>query len=243
MEYKRNFITSVILKIDFSKIDKFDAAEFPIRELVKKYPEKKIQPRTEFLTQLSKDKQSIEQRTFNECRYYSEDMKNCFSISESSCFFELKDHIGFTTLKGQFECICEILKNKFNIETVNRIGLRYINNVSGDISADWRKYIVTELSSMSEFYRNINKGNFKKVLSLSRISLKNQDTIINFIVGNPNKNYPAAIMKDELLLDYDSFCSNVDIDAIIPKLEMLHQNILSLFEKSITKEFRDLMNN
>jgi len=239
MKYKRNFITSVILKVDFNMIDGFDASKFA--ELKKEYPIEKVHQRTEFLTQLSKEKQTVDQRTFSEYRYYDENMENYFSVSESSCFFELKNHVGFDVLKKQFEKVFATLKNQFNFEDVNRVGLRYINVIPYNKGTDWRKYIAAELSSIDKFYNNIGKKLFKKLLCLSRVSLKNEDTIINFIAGNPNKNYPAAITKEELLLDYDSFCSNVDVDDVVSKLEILHQNILSLFEKSITEELRILM--
>jgi uncharacterized protein (TIGR04255 family) len=242
-QYKINFIKSVILKIDFKRIDNFDHVKFS-SFLKKSYPSLKIEPKVEYITTLSKEKQGIDTRGFNEYRYYDEKMENCICLSESSIFFEFKKYVSFDQkLKKEFNKIFDILRNQYSLDSIVRMGLRYTNNISVN-GQNLKGYIAEFLLSNNSFIESINTKHktLEKALSLGQISLKNEDTIINFIFGNANKHYPATIIDNDFLLDYDSFITNVDKEDVSGKLDLLHSNIIDLFEMSITDKLRNLMN-
>lgn len=241
-KYKRNFITSVILRIDFDKTSEIDFEKFSF--VKDNYPVEKTQRKIDFITTLSKGKQSIEQIEYEEYRYYDNSMDNCISISESSIFFELKKHISFEDLKKQFIEIFDFLRKEYMIENWNRLGLRYVNNI--DISAqEYKEYLVPEILSNNKHIKNINDRldtKYGTILSLGHIALKNKHSVINFIFGNQNKHYPAVIVAQDFVLDFDSYSTDIDKDNIIVTIDMLHDNIVELFENSITDNFRSLMN-
>lgn len=241
-QYKKNFLKSVVLRVDFEKIPNFDDKKFD--SLLSDYSMKKVESKMEFLTTLSKDRQTIDSKTFNIYRYSNNSATNCFCISETFCYFELKDYVGFNDLKNKFAKVLETLKSDLSSDIIERVGLRYTNDVN--VGNDLEKCIPAELLSNDAFYNTIktlSKDRLptpEKSLCLGRISFKDDDNVItNFVFGNANENYPAIITNESFLLDYDSFSNNIDKDKILDTLEKLHDRIKFLFESSITEHLRN----
>lgn len=239
-KYKKNYIKLLVLRLDFKRLENFNIKDFTNLKFLKDYPTEKKQQKIDFLATLSREKQTVDKVEYDEYRYYSSDMKNCVCFSSDTMFFEVKSHFSYEKLQKQFSEIFKILDNKYKIESFNRVGLRYVNEVE-----DFKEeYFSKELLINQSFLENLigkNKS-FEEALSLGRIGLKNDNTTTNFVYGKPNKNYPAKQTDQIFLLDYDSFATGVHRDDLSDIINKLHQNIGSLFEVSITASFRKEMN-
>lgn len=233
----QGFLESVILKIDFEKIANFEHDKF--FELMKdSYPEKRIEARTELATIFSPGNQALTQRSFNEYKFYDESL-NLFCVSESYAFFELKKHIGFDALKMQFEKIFRLLTDEFNVNSISRIGLRYVNNIDIKRNPEITNKIAAPLLSNNQFFNDFissNSPEIKLSLSLAQMSFKNKNTTTNFVFGNPNSNYPAVLIQNNFLLDYDSFSTTLDTTEVLKTLNVLHENISFLFKQSLARK-------
>ena len=239
-KYKRNYIKLLVLRLDFKRLENFNIKDFTSLKLLKDYPTEKRQQKIDFLATLSKEKQTVDKVEYDEYRYYDKSMNNCVCFSGDAVFFEIKSHFSYEKLQKQFSEIFKILDSKYKIESFNRLGLRYVNEIE-----DFKEeYFSKELLINQSFLKNLIEKNksFEETLSLGRMGLKNDNTTTNFVYGKPNKNYPAKQTDRIFLLDYDSFTTGIHRDHLLDSIDKLHQNIGSLFEASITDTLRKEMN-
>ena len=239
-KYKKNYIKLLVLRLDFKRLESFNIKDFASLKFLKEYPIEKKQQKIDFLATLSKEKQTVDKVEYDEYRYYDGTMNNCVCFSSDTVFFEVKSHFSYEKLQKQFSEIFKILGSKYKIESFNRIGLRYVNEIEGFKE----EYFSKELLINQSFLKNLigKSKSFEEALSLGRMGLKNDNTTTNFVYGKPNKNYPAKQTDQIFLLDYDSFATGVHKDDLLDIIDKLHQNIINLFEASIADVLRKEMN-
>jgi uncharacterized protein (TIGR04255 family) len=239
-KYKKNYIKLVVLRLDFKRLENFNIKDFTSLKFLKDYPIEKKQQKIDFLATLSKEKQTVDKVEYDEHRYYDSNMRNCVCFSGDTIFFEIKSHFSYEKLRKQFSEIFKTLDSKYKIESFNRIGLRYVNEVEGFKE----EYFSKDLLINQSFLKSLigKHKSFEEALSLGRMGLKNDNTTTNFVYGKPNKNYPAKQTDQIFLLDYDSFATGIDRDDLLDIIDKLHQNIGDLFEASITATLKKEMN-
>ncbi len=240
-KYINNYIKLVVLRIDFNRIESFNIKDFDKLKVFKKYPIEKTEQRIDVSVDISKDKQvSNKIAEHNEYRYYDSSMKNCVCLSNNSIFFEIKNHFAYEELEKQFFELFDKLVKSYDINLINRIGLRYVNEID-DFEEE---FFEKNLLSAESFIKTVAQANneFEENLLLGQIGFKNNETITNFTYGKPNKNHPAKQVDKVFVLDYDSFARNIDEDNLKAVLIKLHKNINDLFELSITNKLRKKMN-
>lgn len=177
--------------------------------------------------------------------YLSDSNNKLLEVAPSWAFLEYsKNYSNSKELLLDISLTLEKLIDACSIEVINRVGLRYINNVSipeGN-PLDWTKYFNKQLLGALQFSK---KQKLKPSRVLNQIIVKYDDADLTFNYGITNKDYPNEIVSKEFLLDFDchtrlSVESN-DFD-IGETAKSFNQRIESLFEASITDDFRKVLN-
>jgi uncharacterized protein (TIGR04255 family) len=152
--------------------------------------------------------------------------------------FEYK---SFNVFKEEFISIFNAFMEVFPESQIGRVGLRYVNNI--DLNEknplNWNKYIHANLLSSLKFIDD------KKFISrvFNNLEMKYEDMSIKFQYGMHNPDYPSPIKKKIFTLDYDVYyISAFDKSEVPVVLERYHDQIISLFERSIKDGLRAKLN-
>ena len=245
-KYKKNFLTNVIVRIGFAKpLDievlppewrKVILKYFPIAEpkkFIEFYSEIKVVPKTKFEFETGEE--------ITEWNYYGKHREKRLVLQKSFLSITYTSHKRFEDLKSELLDIAGELFEVFSDIQINRLGLRYINEISLDETNffDWEKYLNSNLLS----FFNISENNDDIVRGLNNLVLNYGTMILNFHYGMHNPDYPAPIRKKIFVLDYDAYYTGLqDLKDIESNLSTCHEEIKTLFEKNIEDGLRDVMN-
>jgi uncharacterized protein (TIGR04255 family) len=148
---------------------------------------------------------------------------------------------SFDVCKEEFISIFNKFIEVFPESQIGRVGLRYVNNI--DINEknplNWTKYINANLLSSLKFVDD------RKFISrvFNNLEMKYDDMSIKFQYGMHNPDYPSPIKKKIFILDYDVYYIGELVKSEVPVvLERYHDQIISLFERSIKDGLRDKLN-
>ncbi len=245
-QYKENFLTLVIVKVDFLNILKSIKKGIPkeLNDLIVKYfeilePQKIIDRQFQFS---QKDFIHSGEKEIIEWKYFDKNRLKQFVLNPEFALIEYKKHEPFENLRETF---LDIIKQLFKVEVklqISRFGLRYINNIElpeNDLT-NWGKYINNNLLSVLNFYKN------KDILSraLNHIEFNFGDLYLRFQSGMRNPDYPATISRKVFVLDYDCY-SRMLIDNLIDlenKLDKSHELISQMFDKSVKENLKGILN-
>ncbi len=245
-QYKKDFLTFVIVKIDF--LNSLESTEKGIpRELnglISKYfkifePQKLIGQQFLFS---SKDFKHSEKKEIIEWKYFDKNRLKQFVLNPEFALIEYKEHEPFENLKETF---LDIIKQLFKVEEklqIKRFGLRYINNIElqeNDLT-NWKEYINNNLLSIFNFYES------DSILSraISHIEFNFEDLYLRFQSGMRNPDYPASISRKVFVLDYDCYSTALidDLGDLENKLDKSHELILQMFKESVTEKLKGILN-
>ena len=242
--YRRNFLTNVILKINFPVIleisdgtpttfQKSILRDFPILEPVQQMEFK------------------IENKGLNVVDHKSNKILWKFHNKENTEFVELdfgslayivKNYTDYSTFRKSAESIFSRFFSNFPSILISRLGLRYINQITleGTDYFNWGGYLNQNLIKKIDFYRN--KTEIRRLLTVSELAL-DEETVLNFKFGILNSTYPSPIVNREFLLDYDCHTSiQFEKEILTTKVNMYHRYIKDYFEASITDNLRKVLN-
>jgi uncharacterized protein (TIGR04255 family) len=143
-------------------------------------------------------------------------------------------------LKDDFCAVLDKL-NEAEEFSVNRFGLRYINNIelNEDEPLNWQKYINEVLLHM--FDVTGNKNNLSRVFS-NIVQNFDDGMQLNFNFGMHNPDFPSRIRRKSFIMDLDAFLQGVLVKEDIKSgIDIAHDRIEELFENCITNDLRTLM--
>ena len=127
---------------------------------------------------------------------------------------------------------------KIGVEKSTFIGLRYINEITPvNPIKNWENWINPDLIN---FKFNIPESNM--IRSLSKTEYKIKDYSFSFQYGQFNLNYPSSVIRDDFILDYDCFTSNVEEISELRNIYLeMNEIIYNFFIKSIGDELEKNM--
>jgi len=243
--YKTNFLKKVVLRLDFEQAQLSQLPKLLKEENFKKYfpigGEKKgeegmidIDFKTKKVNQVSNPITTWEFRN-------EKDTKK-FIIHPRFLVVEYKEYSDSKELLIHTSIVSNFIKN-FDIKTINRLGLRYVNEIvlQGKDFLSWDEYIDEKLLGSLKFAISN-----KKILSraMSTMVFKEENNNINFSYGIWNSNYPAEIREKIFILDFDA-SSKYPIDAKEADLSSIvkeyNQNIENIFENTIKEGLRKIL--
>ncbi|MBT4121877.1 TIGR04255 family protein [bacterium] len=241
-DYTKNFLTDVIFKVDFPVI--LDLQDSPPKEfqnaIKEEYPI--LEPFQQFSFMMDKESEEPPQNLNRTIwKFMSKDKNRSIELSYQSLIIVFKDYQSYEDFREIIEKIMAIFNELYKNVIVDRIGLRYINQIEleeEDIF-NWGDYINDCLISNIDFLEN--KNQIKRTIDILELSLDDEVTL-NFRWGIYNSLYPSEVSKKEFLLDFDCFTRvQIESDQVIGKLDIFNSIITGYFEKSIEDKFRELL--
>ena len=254
MQYKNHFLTDAIIRIDFtSPID-------PIkRELVaevrncciKHFPlveERNIETQ-EVVVNNGPAGQStmINKEQIKEWHFWSKTRGSELCVAPNCLFVNYKtDYVSFEKfIEPFFEVLTQIVSSYPGVK-INRIGLRYIDQINlpldkkprKDWMTYWKKYINSTLISGLQFADQ----DAAICRHMNSIEMNYGDYILHFQYGIFNEDYPAPNKKNQFILDTDVYTTGLfDANDVLEYTTKFHEQVKLWFEKAIKDDLRKIM--
>lgn len=240
--YKRNFLKNVIFRLDFIVDEKI------FEQMMQKRNIDLLKTRFEILEPLQTvkntnfminvDNNTMEQQD-KESKKYILKKKNqsaTLIIEQNALVIDYSSYENAEVLKEDIKILNTIISNV----SISRVGLRYINYLEcskfGDIN--WNLYITDNLLNHQTI-----EYNGTLLQSITVTDIKYDNFIIRFQHGIHNQNQPSDRVKDAFVLDFDAYTNNFgSTQNLEDTIEKWNEQIDYLFEKSITSEFRNILN-
>ncbi|HYA90695.1 MAG TPA: TIGR04255 family protein [Thermodesulfobacteriota bacterium] len=244
--YKSNYLTEVILRIDFqTSIPEFqrsiskDLEDQISNHFTLKEPKKAVMEQIKLVP--SSEKVEREKVEFTEWNYFANERQKRLCLTKDLLLIVYQKYLSYEDFTQPFFTVLRFLALNHKDVQIKRIGMRYINNVKIEEPDpfEWEKYLNNDLLCIF----NIPEAMTQIRRAIHILELNTDDAMLKFQYGMHNPDYPAPIKQKIFVLDLDAFkegtLSFEEVNDIIPKL---HQNIESLFEKAITPSLRGRMN-
>ncbi len=246
IRYKKDFLKTVILKVDFAAPIKEFIEELPMnlhKEISKHFP---IEESKGFKSQTLKIKANkpeeyeYEEEELKRWNFFGQEREKKLTVTHEYLTISYMAYESFDKLGDEFEKIIKYFYEHQDFET-KRLGLRYINSieVNGKKPTSWEHYLNENLLSIFNVYDNKYIAR-----ALHNLELNFGDVKLRFQYGMHNPDYPSTIRKKQFILDYDAYkYDQFESESSIKKeLIKLHDIILELFEDSIKDDLRRIMN-
>lgn len=243
-KYEKNFLTNVIVRVDFPNPIKVHESLPPdlsktILELFPISESKKMIGRTIKFTgenvEIEGDKKSTEWNFFGKNR------EKQLVITPILLYIKYNKYESYNSLKSDFISVIEKMFEVFPDIQITRLGLRYINEISlldQNDPLNWTECLNEKL--LSPFEVAEDKSTIARCIN--NLILNQGDMILNFRYGMHNPDMPAQIKKKLFILDYDAYNTNLqDVSEIRDDLEKFHGIIVNLFESHIKDRLRTIM--
>lgn len=244
--YERDFLTLVVLRVDFPPIAVVpDAVESPFTAAVKdRFPHASSSPIREMTFSLAEGQPEISHADHGLLWVYRRTVDGTCNVSLGHGFLTIEygpaDYSGYDDLYSEFSVLLLSLQRTLKVKEFSRVGLRYVNEIRlPGRATDWTDVIHPSLAAAA-FARPINGGRLQR--SMHQISEIHDENQLILSYGLPNPDYPAALVQRHFVLDID--CSR---SGAIPTAEVLESigelNDLAsrTFESSIGDELRETM--
>lgn len=242
MEYKENFLSNVIFKIDFTSVSElFTSIPEEIDSLLKKScPTLSQKEAIEYQAIIENGKKTDRERRFTVFIYTNDETSHSITVTHNYILFEFKKYETYTNFKQIIENIAPKFISKLNITDISRVGLRYINQIvlkRGNPFL-WSGYVDSSLTSVIDKFFKKSPSTLR---AIGQVIFNNDDYNVNFIYGTPNSEYPAKISRKEFLIDIDCYSTFIEGGTILPSLDKFNTKAKELFEDSIKSKLRDKM--
>ena len=174
--------------------------------------------------------------------YFTTDGTNKLILTNKFVIFEINKYSSFEDHKQWFQSILMAFFQK-NRVSASRTGIRYINIFDSGKLKLQKKFFVPEIAASLKVA--VKEDSPQLIRSMHMSEYRIDEMTMNFRYGMFNPEYPNVLKKNNFALDYDFFSNDVidSADGIIRVLDKGHQEIQTMFEKSITDSLREVMNN
>jgi len=248
--YKKNFITNVILRIDFPKILKLSEKKPPSELqniIIDKFPILEEKRQSKIDTKIMKDSTvDVKSTIIVSWSFLNREKSINIFINPEYLTIEFYKYKNFTECFKNIKYIINNFIKLYPIKIINRVGLRYINkiNLATGEPLDWNNLIHPSLFSVSREFIN-NKDSLLKSMHL--LEFNEKEYRFRFQFGLFNSEYPNPITRKEFILDYDCMTTEeIEVSETLDKVKEFNLIITTWFEKSILdglrKEMEDVKN-
>lgn len=247
IRYSRNFLTEVIVRIDFlmplegitSKLPpslmKGSKKRFPLAE-----PQQKVEQEFQ-ISIASNEAKSSRSSEISEWIFYSTDRKKVLKIAPQTLLISYKDYASYNQLREDFDDILGLFFTAYVDAQPHRLGLRYVNSIgfSEGHPLEWNGLLNSRLLGLFDFVPK--SENLSRLFHV--IEFNDSQSNLRFQFGMPNPDYPAIIRQKLFILDFDAYYQGlIEKEELADQLDRSHIKIQELFELSITDNLRTMMN-
>ena len=245
--YKRNFITNVIFRIDYPKILNLSEKKPPSKfqdTIIKRFPQIKVNRQSKIKTEIIKDSTfNINAESTVSWSFLNREKTIKTTIDSDNLIIECFRYKKFTEFFKTIKYILDNFMKLYNVKIINRLGLRYINQIKFDTGnpLDWDNLIAPSLFSVSkDFVKKSDRNNISRSMHL--LEINEEKNILIFQYGMHNSEYPNPISRKEYILDYDCISKEeIEKVEILNKVKIFNAIITNWFELSIMDGLRKEM--
>lgn len=250
--YRNNFLSQVIVRIDFLEFIQSPLAfdESIEKEILRFFPRRGKDQIIRFnslnvvFNQNNNGLPNANGEIFEgiQREYSTMDGANKLVLTNKFITFEINKYNNFDEHKQWFQSILMAfwLKNRVS---ASRTGIRYINIFDSSKLKLQKNFFAPEIAA---FLKVTTKASSPCLIrSMHMAEYRIDDMTMNFRYGMFNPEYPNALKKNDFALDYDFFSNDIidSADNIIQVLDKGHHEIQAMFEGSITPSLREVMIN
>ncbi len=245
--YNKNFLTKVIFRMDYPlnlelererpiELQKKIRENFPILE-----PLEQIGITFRRIPGVSDDTDQLAKTIW---KFFSSDKKQEVEVDSNylSVSFNDNSYKHYSDFKETVEHIVNSFCEIYPTTIINRLGLRYINEikVDDDNLFDWSDYINQDLIKNLDFYED--KEKIVRAMNSNVIKI-DEASFMNFKYGIFNPGFPGEIVEKSFILDFDCYTKEeLNQSDLFDKLDSYNLIMYEYFEKSIEQKTRDLLN-
>ncbi|MBP1751672.1 MAG: hypothetical protein H6Q57_508 [Geobacteraceae bacterium] len=243
-KYPNNFLKNVTLRLDFGQ------NHYEISSEVPHALQEKIQERFPFKQRkaaLAEQMQIVSETEIkrshvreNHWFFQAKDGGRTLCIAPNFLWIDYKKYDDFSDFEETFSVVAAGLYEAFPDLTVNRFGLRYLNEIELTDSrvTDWEEYLDGNLLTI--FALADDKTRISR--AFHNLEMNYGDINLTFLYGMHNPDYPAPLRQKTFVLDFDAYAlKNIGKENLAGNMRTMHDKITSLFEKSITEKMREMM--
>jgi len=254
MGYKTNFLTNVILRVDFVSGEesiKQSLAPDVKNACIKQFPirDEREVDKKHFIVNPPPDNERIDikEERFTEWHFSDVNMKEELCITHSFLYLAVKEYSSYEELSLKFFDILKIFLSHYPQIKISRVGLRYIDQIKlpfgkttcKDWFKYWSKYINNSLLHSLKFVED----NSKLSRQMNSIEMTYDRYRLRFQYGINNEDYPAPNKKNHFVIDTDVYATGLlDMEDVKDCIESFHKEAKGWFEKAIKQPLRDKMN-
>ena len=241
--YKKPFLNKVIARVDYTANYNLPQKGLPKKvsdEILRLFPIS--EPREVIAKQVHITDQGIKgkQNKQHHLLFHGKSREKTLCITPEFLYIEINKYETYEKLKDEFILIVDKLSGKEDF-SAKRFGLRYINRIvlNDNSFFNWDEYLNPELLSMF----NVSENNNLLSRAFSNVVQQfNSGMLLNFQYGMHNPDFPSRIRQKLFILDYDAYFQGlISCDEVKDHIDLAHESIENLYEKSITQNLRELM--
>ncbi len=245
MNYKSNTLSTVIFRVDFFTPITVDDNTLN-NACISIYPVVQEETVNEHNVQTSfneKGEMSIERNTntFVNKKYSNRQLSRSITVSPRFVFTEVKDYTNYQDTCKTFISVFDAIKNANPTATIARIGMRYINQIDlTNYKKTARKNYVKGALFESPFDGVIESAMQARTQHLVEFVI--DDYRVRCVTGLFNPDYPAAIKRNIVTLDFDAYTQGgMTLEEVPSYLDKFHSSIEALYDASILSKQREIM--
>lgn len=243
--YKNNTLTTVIFRIDFGENIDTDKEELR-KECLSLFPlvqNETITEQTIHTTINEKGEATVERQknSYTNVTYSNRQMSRKVVVSPKFVLIELQDYTSYSDTKSVYMSVFSKVREANPDATIARIGMRYINQIDlSNIKKSTRERYIKAPLLGSPLENVVDGSQLSRTQHLTEIMV--DDFRVRCVTGFFNPDFPAAIKRFIVTLDYDAFIQgNADVAEVDSYLDKFHAAIQSLFEQSILQKQKESM--
>lgn len=244
-KYANHFLSNVIVRVDFPNNLSIDDKLPPevIKSILKSFP--KSEPKKllgkEFKIK-SENSMTFETNELRrtEWNFFGKNREKLLVLAPNALVITYKEYSSFEVLKDEFIDIINKIFENFKDVQVNRIGLRFINEIElNKPNLEWALYVEEKLLSIFDIYADKSKI----ARGFSNLVINYGDMMLSFNYGMHNPDMPAPIKRQIFILDYDAYYEGfLELNDLETNLVKFHNEIEKMFETNIKPDLRLIMN-
>ena len=247
MHYRHNFLTNVVLRLDFMPIPTLrNPANFATKpefstRIAEKYPIAVSQPTATLSINLGPTASGMVPQITG-AQWFHRKVENGAAVVVLAPEFaaieygkEIYDH--FPVFRTEVTLVINALRELYDIPIFTRIGLRYINEIvmpEGN-PLDWKGLISSDLITAVKAGK---QSGVDMVRSMHQLQIRKDECEMVFNYGLSNPDYPNALARRVFILDFDGARTNVDVANALTAIDDLNKFCESMFEDSIDNDLR-----
>lgn len=240
--YKNTPLKEVIFRVDFERISLSKIKDFS-EKAIAFFENESYKSLLSDVVNITNIKwvhdTKVEKVKTHEYSYSNSQESNTLKITNESFILRYLEYENHDRLFEHLELLNDFI-NQFELKTINRLGLRYINSIE-DFEVE-KEYINECFYGTLKFF---SEDKDKLARNMWKIIKKEWQGNLEINYGIWNNDFPSTIKKWDFILDFD--CSTktplvLSDDSAVDITKEFHSIIIENFERIITQKYRDFLN-